>query len=555
MDKLLVFLCRAGTEYYLSFQSTDGTVLAESVCFQSREACREMQDVLVDILAQKAKSGSSGAPFRCGAYYYCALRQGGRIILRCTTADSKAGSLKIWDRLMDCVRGGILDFDHSEEKSRMTLHLDPEVLSYMYSLDGQGRENFLNYTTEVQWEDPASWLWNSEKGQALYDRLFQRMPRSRPVDYLIRVRTGDVPYAGTDARVFITLHGSGGVSPAYELRGAGNNIARGSTTLFRIEAKEDFGHLEKITISHDDSGRESEWYLEDVQITRGETVWYFPCGRWLYRQQEEAHHVLTLASRPRPACEHRYIIRIRTGGFHVGAGTDANIYVTFYGTKGKSVEYRLDSALAHFDKGSDDTFRILVTRDLGQLERLYIRHDSTGPCPGWYAEDVRVTNETTGGSWHFPCGRWLERDQSDQKTDWMLVAEPENENEHVYAVRVRTGGKFTAGTAANVYITLQGTRGSSPEYRLDTPDNDFRRNQLDTFRICTTEDLGPLTRIRIRHDNKGLLPGWFLEEIRIEETGTENRWYFPCDRWLKKKDDSTDVTLDAHPENEGGEAT
>ena len=550
MAKILVFLCQAGTDYYVSFQNTDGDVLAESIYYQSEQSCREARDHLVKTLENYAQKNEKVNPFRCGSYYYCALRQGGRIILRCTIADTKEGSLKIWDQLMACVREGILDFDHTDEKSRMTLHLDPRVINYMYSLDGQGRVNFLNYTTEVQWEDPHSWLWNSEKGQALYHLLFQRMARSHPTDYMVQVRTGDVPYAGTDAKVFIKFHGSNGVSPLYELSSGKDAFAQGRTTLFGIHAQENFGTLEKITISHDDSGLESEWYLQDVRVMKGDKVWYFPCGRWLYRQQEDEKNVLTLDAKPLPACEHTYSIRIRTGDFLVGPGTDANVYVTLYGARKKSQEYKLDSAVAHFEKGSDDTFRILVTTDLGKLERLRIRHDNTGLCPSWYVEDVHVTNETTGGSWNFPCGRWLDQAQGDRKIDWMLAAGPGSTNEHVYAVRVQTGEKFATGTAAKVYITLHGTRSSSQEYRLDTFENDFKKGKLDTFRICTTEDLGPLTRIRIRHDNSLLLPGWFLDEIRIEEVGTKNSWHFPCDRWLHtgKDDKSIDRTLDAVPE-------
>lgn len=129
----------------------------------------------------------------------------------------------------------------------------------------------------------------------------------------------------------------------------------------------------------------------------------------------------------------------------------------------------------------------------------------------------------------------------------MLVAGPYEDDEFAYAVRVQTGYALNSGTAARVYITLHGTKGSSREYKLKSPDNDFRTGQLDTYRVSTKEDIGDLKQIRIRHDNFGLWPGWYLEKVDVEKLDSEDRWQFPCGRWLakRKEDGSIDRTLDA----------
>lgn len=41
-----------------------------------------------------------------------------------------------------------------------------------------------------------------------------------------------------------------------------------------------------------------------------------------------------------------------------------------------------------------------------------------------------------------------------------------------------------------------------------------------TFTIYAI-DLGPLTKIRIRHDNSGNRPGWFLDRIDITDMNNE----------------------------------
>ena len=45
-------------------------------------------------------------------------------------------------------------------------------------------------------------------------------------------------------------------------------------------------------------------------------------------------------------------------------------------------------------------------------------------------------------------------------------------------------------------------------------------SQTDTFTIYAI-DLGPLTKVRIRHDNSGNRPGWFLDRIDITDVNNE----------------------------------
>ena len=49
--------------------------------------------------------------------------------------------------------------------------------------------------------------------------------------------------------------------------------------------------------------------------------------------------------------------------------------------------------------------------------------------------------------------------------------------DHKYVVHIFTGGKMTAGTDANVVITLIGDKGSSAEITLDNIDNNFEKNK------------------------------------------------------------------------------
>jgi hypothetical protein len=109
-----------------------------------------------------------------------------------------------------------------------------------------------------------------------------------------------------------------------------------------------------------------------------------------------------------------------------------------------------------------------------------------------------------------------------------------------YRIIVITGTADGAGTDANVYITLYGDNGSSGERQLDTERDNFERGQTDVF-SPDMPDLGNLQRVRIRHDNSGSRPGWFLDRIIILNETTQQEWTFPCNRWLAVDEDDGQI--------------
>jgi hypothetical protein len=110
-----------------------------------------------------------------------------------------------------------------------------------------------------------------------------------------------------------------------------------------------------------------------------------------------------------------YQIRVKTG-CQSGAGTDAKVYITLYGTVATSSETRLDTLdYNDFEKCDDDYYRFNSNQDLGDLQMIRIRHDNTEDDPGWFLESVRITNLRTNKTWDFPCKRWLAVDEEDHQ--------------------------------------------------------------------------------------------------------------------------------------------
>ena len=58
--------------------------------------------------------------------------------------------------------------------------------------------------------------------------------------------------------------------------------------------------------------------------------------------------------------------------------------------------------------------------DLGDVQRVSIRHDSCGASPSWYLVCVEVRDER-GVVCHFPCHQWLSADEGDGSTERELT--------------------------------------------------------------------------------------------------------------------------------------
>lgn len=116
----------------------------------------------------------------------------------------------------------------------------------------------------------------------------------------------------------------------------------------------------------------------------------------------------------------------------------------------------------------------------------------------------------------------------------------------IYNVTIKTGDDPAAGTRANVRIQLIGELGETDKngYLLENSGSDkFDRGAQASFEVKADKDLGQIEKVRIWHDNTGGGPGWYLDWINVELSGTS--WRFPANRWLAKdeEDKKIDVTF------------
>eukprot|EP01048_Picozoa_sp_COSAG05_P003977 COSAG05_NODE_197_length_14521_cov_113.902995_2_plen_373_part_00 len=247
-----------------------------------------------------------------------------------------------------------------------------------------------------------------------------------------------------------------------------------------------------------------------------------------------------------------YNIEVHTGDVRY-AGTDANVYITLFGRDGNSGTRQLSNKWKNdFERAQVDVFA-LEAAGLGPLEKVRIGHDGTGAGAGWYLDKV-VVKPPGLPEINFECKRWLDEKEEDGQTERELYpAGSGRESTDMrqvqeglveYKVAIHTGDVFGAGTDATIKLELFGDRDGVPTNSGDRPlPNGSRKFERDTwdYTAITAEDLGDITRVKIGHDNKGFMAGWFLDKLTVTNSMTGVIWDFPCARWFDRDEDDGQV--------------
>ncbi|XP_058995688.1 lipoxygenase homology domain-containing protein 1 isoform X1 [Mustela lutreola] len=407
-------------------------------------------------------------------------------------------------------------------------------------------------------------------------------PGPEPNTYEVQVITGNVPKAGTDANVYLTIYGEEyGDTGERPLKRSdkSNKFEQGQTDTFTIYAI-DLGPLTKIRIRHDNSGNRPGWFLDRIDITdmNNEITYYFPCQRWLAVEEDDGQLSRELLpvdescvlpseneegggggdSNPLDslALEQKdksttFSVTVKTGD-KKNAGTDANVFITLFGTQDNTGMTLLKSSKTNSDKFERDSIEIFTveTLDLGDLWKVRIGHDNTGKAPGWFVDWVEVDAPSLGKCMTFPCGRWLAKNEDDGAIVRDLFHAELQTRLYTpfvpYEITLYTSDVFAAGTDANIFIVIYGCDAVCTQQKyLCTNKREqklfFERKSASRF-IMELEDVGEIIeKIRIGHDNTGLNPGWHCSHVDIrrllpDKDGTETLT-FPCDRWLATSED------------------
>ncbi|XP_041351730.1 lipoxygenase homology domain-containing protein 1-like [Gigantopelta aegis] len=394
-------------------------------------------------------------------------------------------------------------------------------------------------------------------------------------EYDVTVVTGKKRFAGTDAKVYLTIYGTEGSTNKIRLDATNEDpFERGKTDKFNIKVR-DVGEIKKIKIEHDGSGLAPGWHLDRVIIQdpkNPKNIYYFLYGGWLSRDAGDGRlwrEIKAKRKLPKEVTRGitvKYIVTVKTGDVRFG-GTDASVFIQFTGSKGTTKRLKLDDYQNNFERGKTDRFE-LEAPTVGPLQSIILGHDNFGPGAGWFVEEVSVRKYLTREEaieklkqakkkakvksrrhsrldsdeeedwidvdrdvlpryedYNITCQCWIAKDEEEGLTFKEFPVKGSDSDVHdgtkcKYEVTVHTGDVVFAGTDANVFIQFVGTNGTSPKHVMDNDANNFERNMTETFTFLD-RNVGDLKSIVIGHDNTGAGPGWYLEDVTVKKYLTE----------------------------------
>ncbi|XP_019631330.1 PREDICTED: polycystic kidney disease protein 1-like 2 [Branchiostoma belcheri] len=152
------------------------------------------------------------------------------------------------------------------------------------------------------------------------------------------------------------------------------------------------------------------------------------------------------------------------------------------------------------------------------------------------------------------CVRKADRKDLTKVGLWLLPGHRLNPRKDCqYVVTVYTGLRGNAGTTADISISLYGFTEYSPAIVLkDSQRFLFERGSVDSFLVSIEQPVGPLTHLRVWHNNAGYSPAWFLSQVVIVNRGTNETTYFLANRWfgVDEEDGQIDRMIPSAPPEE-----
>lgn len=111
-----------------------------------------------------------------------------------------------------------------------------------------------------------------------------------------------------------------------------------------------------------------------------------------------------------------------------------------------------------------------------------------------------------------------------------------------------TGFSAEAGSTAQIYFILNGSRDETPVRLLKDPNKEkFSAGSIRYFLLTVPSSLGKLKSIRIWHDNGGSSPSWYLLRLMIHDIQKDSKTWFLCDRWLAVEEDDGQIERNLRP--------
>ncbi|XP_019909049.2 lipoxygenase homology domain-containing protein 1 isoform X3 [Esox lucius] len=349
------------------------------------------------------------------------------------------------------------------------------------------------------------WL-AKDRGDGLTARVFnvldaESITISQKIIYEVTVVTGDVQNAGTDTQIYISVFGANGTTEEILLQKNEDRFERGQEDTFSLEV-DDVAPLRKMRVRIDGSGSRPDWFLNKI-IMRNlttEEVSLFTYEEWLSKTKGPKRAMIcemaAVVDEEEMVEITTYIIQVKTSDIG-GAGTDANVWIIVFGECGDTGTLALKECQKSnkFERKQTDVFRFPDMFSLGELSKVRVWHDNSGPAPGWHLEYIDVKDEILDKTFRFPCDRWLAKNEDDGQVMRELACANNDildlNEKTKYEIITTTADTDDAETKENVWIALEGRKGRSKEFVMENSSKKkrfLRYAALQKQALCLCEE-------------------------------------------------------------------
>ena len=272
--------------------------------------------------------------------------------------------------------------------SRTTAFMLVEYVQLIKKLEMAGRRNVeeseitKDALTELHPQADHAMLFLTRRSDVLQGAAIKSSDFSK--EYIVEVTTGDQPGSGTDSNIFVELVGARGASGERQLAFSDklNAFERGQADVFQLRCPH-LGNIKKLIVRNEGAAAKAAWKLNCVRIWRvgyEDQIFEFPFFGWLDAHQPDDLTRQELWCDPLANDRIVYEIQVSTADLpDAGAGI-LSVWFVLYGQYGNSKRQRLTETTARktrglFGRGKNDTFRIPVSHDLGDLHKILIGVD------------------------------------------------------------------------------------------------------------------------------------------------------------------------------------
>ncbi|CAF5092803.1 unnamed protein product, partial [Rotaria sp. Silwood1] len=180
--------------------------------------------------------------------------------------------------------------------------------------------------------------------------------------------------------------------------------------------------------------------------------------------------------------------------------------------------------------------RFIIESDyLGYIYKIKIRHN-------YYQllEKIQINDDKQIFTFYSQQSLSINKDDSNieqifyEKDYQGLIINKESFEEYIpYIIKIKTGQSYDAGTSANVFIRLIGSKGrQTSRIELKVMHRQyFQPGKIETFSLEDI-DIGDVNMIEIEHNGYNIDDDWFIDDIIIEMPTKQRTFYFICNQWL-----------------------